>query len=216
MQQHKKINIAIIDDHQIVIDGITALLKGEHNIRIAYATTSPIDLLNQLPQQDVDVLITDYMMPEMNGLELSKEVKKQYPSIKILALSMNGKGDLVSNMIDEADIDGYVLKNIGKKELLEAIEKIANGGQYFPDEIIGELEKVHIIKKENIDAHLTTREIEIIRLIEKECSNKQIAEHLFISERTVETHRKNIFRKTSTNSVLGLIKYAYQHALIGS
>lgn len=211
---HNKINIAIIDDHQIVIDGITALLKGEQNIEIAYATTSPTDLLNQFSPQNVDVLITDYMMPEMNGLELSKVVKKMYPAIKILALSMNGKGDLISSMIDEADIDGYVLKNIGKKELIEAIEKIANGGQYFPDEIISELEKVHLIKQENIDAHLTTREIEIIKLIEKECNNKQIAEHLFISERTVETHRKNIFRKTNTNSVLGLIKYAYHHNLI--
>jgi two-component system, NarL family, nitrate/nitrite response regulator NarL len=85
---------------------------------------------------------------------------------------------------------------------------------YFTDEVLNELEKFSHLKKENEQVHLTSREIEIIKLIDKEQSNKQIAEALFISERTVETHRKNIFRKTSTNSVLSLVKYAYQHKLI--
>jgi len=127
---------------------------------------------------------------------------------------MNGEGSLVNEMINDADISGYVLKNIGKKELITAIEKIANGGIYFSDEVIEELKRVSNRKKENLEAHLTDREIEIIKLIEKEYSNKQIAEALFISERTVETHRKNIFRKTNTNSVIGLVKYAYEHRLI--
>jgi DNA-binding NarL/FixJ family response regulator len=107
-----------------------------------------------------------------------------------------------------------VLKNIGKQELLKALDKIAAGGIYFSEEVIDELQRSSQRKKQNEDAHLTDREIEIIRLIEKEYNNKQIAEALFISERTVETHRKNIFRKTSTNSVIGLVKYAYEHKLI--
>ena len=94
------------------------------------------------------------------------------------------------------------------------MKKIAAGGIYFSDEVIDELQRVANRKKQNEEAHLTDREIEIIRLIEKEYSNKQIAEALFISERTVETHRKNIFRKTNTNSVIGLVKYAYEHKLI--
>lgn len=127
---------------------------------------------------------------------------------------MSGQGDLVNEMINDADISGYVLKNVGKQELVKALEKIASGGIYFSEEVISELQRSSERKKQIEDAHLTDREIEIVRLIEKEYNNKQIAEELFISERTVETHRKNIFRKTNTNSVIGLVKYAYEHKLI--
>lgn len=127
---------------------------------------------------------------------------------------MSGQGDIVNEMINDADISGYVLKNIGKQELVKAIEKIAAGGIYFSEEVINEMKLARQRKKQNREAHLTGREIEIIRLIEKEYNNKQIAEALFISERTVETHRKNIFRKSNTNSVIGLVKYAYEHKLI--
>ena len=127
---------------------------------------------------------------------------------------MSGQGDLVNQMIEDADISGYVLKNIGKKELLKALEKISGGGIYFSEEVLEEMTRASDRKKENEEVNLTAREIEIIRLIEKELSNKQIAEQLFLSERTVETHRKNIFRKTNTASVIGLVKYAYEHKLI--
>ncbi|HQX96996.1 MAG TPA: response regulator transcription factor, partial [Chitinophagaceae bacterium] len=134
--------------------------------------------------------------------------------VKILALSMSGQGDMVNEMINDADISGYVLKNIGKQELITALEKIAGGGIYFSEEVLDEMQRAGQRKKQNEQAHLTDREKQIVRLIEKELNNKQIAETLFISERTVETHRKNIFRKTNTNSVIGLVKYAYEHRLI--
>jgi two-component system, NarL family, nitrate/nitrite response regulator NarL len=209
-----KISLGIVDDHQIVIDGLLSLLKDEPGFKFVFATTSSKEVLDKLKSMPVDILLTDVMMPELPGNVLAREVKKTFPAIKILALSMNGEGSLVNEMINDADISGYVLKNIGKKELVKAIEKVANGGIYFSDEVIEELQKVANRKKENEQAHLTDREMEIIRLIEKEYSNKQIAEALFISERTVETHRKNIFRKTNTNSVIGLVKYAYEHRLI--
>ncbi|HRI20212.1 MAG TPA: response regulator transcription factor, partial [Panacibacter sp.] len=141
-------------------------------------------------------------------------VRRLFPSIKILALSMSGQGDIVNEMINDADIAGYVLKNIGKEELSNAIIRISEGGIYFSDQVLDELERFSNMKKQNADAHLTQREVEIVKLIEKELSNKEIADSLFISERTVETHRKNIFRKTKTNSVIGLVKYAYEHKLI--
>jgi DNA-binding NarL/FixJ family response regulator len=209
-----KISLGLVDDHQIVIDGLLSLLKDEPQFEFIFATTCSKEVVGKLKVTPVDILLTDVMMPELPGNMLAKEVKKEFPKTKILALSMNGEGSLVNEMINDADISGYVLKNIGKSELIKAIEKIAAGGIYFSDEVIEELQKVSTRKKENQEAHLTAREIEIIRLIEKEYSNKQIAEALFISERTVETHRKNIFRKTVTNSVIGLIKYAYEHRLI--
>jgi two-component system nitrate/nitrite response regulator NarL len=209
-----KINLALVDDHQIVIDGITSLLKGHDKFKFAFATTDSSEVIDMIAQNPVDVLLTDVMMPKLPGNELAKQVKEKYPEVKILALSMSGQGDLVNEMIEDADISGYVLKNIGKKELIAALEKIAGGGIYFSEEVIDELQRTSERKKQKEEAHLTGREIEIIRLIEKEYNNKQIAETLFISERTVETHRKNIFRKTNTNSVIGLVKYAYEHKLV--
>lgn len=209
-----KITLALVDDHQIVIDGLTSLLKGHDKFKFAFATTNSSEVIERIAQTPVDVLLTDVMMPKLPGNQLAKQVKEKYPAVKILALSMSGQGDLVNEMIEDADISGYVLKNIGKQELITALEKIAGGGIYFSEEVIDELQRSSQRKKQNAEAHLTGREIEIIRLIEKEYNNKQIAETLFISERTVETHRKNIFRKTNTNSVIGLVKYAYEHKLI--
>lgn len=212
--KENRIILALVDDHQIVIDGLMSLLKGHERFVFAFATTDPTEVVNKLDTQPVDILLTDIMMPRLPGNELAKIVKHKFPQIKILALSMNGTGDLVNEMINEANVGGYVLKNIGKKELITALEKIAAGGIYFSEEVIQELQQTDQRKKENEEARLTSRELEIIGLIEKEFSNKQIAETLFISERTVETHRKNIFRKTNTNSVIGLVKYAYEHRLV--
>lgn len=214
VRMNRKISLALVDDHQIVIDGLMSLLKGHESFRLAFATTDPSEVLAKMGEIPVDILLTDVMMPVLPGNELARKVKEKYPAVKILALSMSGQGDLVNEMINDADISGYVLKNVGKQELVKALEKIASGGIYFSEEVISELQRSSERKKQIEDAHLTDREIEIIRLIEKEYNNKQIAEELFISERTVETHRKNIFRKTNTNSVIGLVKYAYEHKLI--
>ncbi len=209
----RKISLAIVDDHQIVIDGLKSMLHGYHDFEVVAECNEPLQMLEKLKQQQVDLLLTDVMMPVMNGAQLAKEVRRQYPDIKILALSMSGQGDLVNQMIDDADISGYVLKNIGRQEFIAALEKISAGGVYFSSEVLNEMAKASELKKENVQVNLTGREVEIIKLIEKEYSNKLIADSLFLSERTVETHRKNIFRKTRTNSVLGLIKYAYEHKL---
>lgn len=209
-----KIKIAIVDDHQIVIDGITSLLDNNHNICIIATATSGLDMLQIMQSTKVDILLTDIMMPAINGQDLAKKVKEHFPEIKILALSMSGQGYIVNKMIEDADISGYILKNIGKEELLHAIEKIYNGGVYFSEEVLNELQHFTSLQNENEMVNLTVREIDIIKLIEKEFSNREIANQLFISERTVETHRKNIFRKTGTGSVIGLIKYAYEHKLI--
>jgi DNA-binding NarL/FixJ family response regulator len=153
-------------------------------------------------------------MPEMNGLELTRAVKEKFPKIKILAITMFGECNTISEML-EAGINGYILKNTGKQELLSAVTKVAEGGMFFSDEVSEELMKPAPIESKNDElVSLNPREIEIVRLIEKEYGNAQIAESLFISERTVETHRKNIFRKTNTKSVVGLIKYAMEKKLL--
>ncbi len=212
--KNKKISLGIVDDHQIVIDGLKSLLHGHDGFEVVIECTQPLEMIKLIEDTPIDILMTDVMMPGLNGAELSKLVHQKFPEIKILALSMSGQGDLVNQMIDDADISGYVLKNIGKQELVKALEKISAGGIYFSEEVLHEMNRASDMKKENVEAHLTAREVEIIQLIEKELSNKQIAERLFLSERTIETHRKNIFRKTNTSSVIGLVKYAYEHKLI--
>ena len=209
-----KISLAIVDDHQIVIDGLKSLLHGHPVFSVDIECTQPEKMPELLEKKQVDLLLTDVMMPIMNGSDLAKIVHQKFPSIKILALSMSGEGDLVNKMIEESDISGYVLKNIGKADLLTALEKISDGGIYFSQDVLDELSKQAGKKKLREESNLTIREIEIIRLIEKENNNKQIAQALFISERTVETHRKNIFRKTKTSGLIGLLKYAYDQGLI--
>jgi len=127
----KKITLALVDDHQIVIDGLMSLLKGNDNFRFAFATTDPTEVVQKMTQSPVDILLTDIMMPALPGNKLAKQVKEKFPSVKILALSMSGQGDLVNEMINDADISGYVLKNIGKQDLIKALEKIAGGGIYL-------------------------------------------------------------------------------------
>jgi two-component system nitrate/nitrite response regulator NarL len=214
MLKKDQISLAIVDDHQIVIDGLLSMLKYNERIKFILTSTDPTEVISMLEETPVDILLTDVMMPVLPGNELARLVKQKFPSIKILALSMSGEGQLVSQMIDEANISGYMLKNISKAELGKALEKIAEGGIYFSKDVIDELQRANQRKKHNLEAHLTDREIEVIRLIEKEYNNKQIAEVLFISERTVETHRKNILRKTHTSTVIGLVKYAYEYKLI--
>lgn len=207
------IHIAIVDDHQLIIDGVLALLNEAKHIRVVFASTSPAETIRQLSTIKVDVLITDILMPEMNGNELAKIIKAKFPHIKILVLSMSGQGEMINNMINDADVCGYALKNIGKEELIAGIEKIAAGGIFFGEEVLKELDK-YCAQKKAPEVNITSREKDIIRLIEKEHSNKEIADILSISERTVETHRKNIFRKTNTHNVVGLIKYAYETKII--
>ncbi len=210
------IKIGIVDDHQIVIDGLIALLKNEDSIEISLTANTGKEMLDLLCTQKVDVLLTDVMMPEMNGLEFAEMVSILYPGIKILALSMNGEGTVIDQLVQKASISGYLLKQTNARELVYAIQKIANGGQFFPEEILDALDAVAQTKGEVEAAHLTQREIEVICLMEKDMSNKQIADQLHIAVRTVETHRKNIFRKTGTNNILSLVKWAYEHKLIPS
>ncbi len=210
----EKITLAIVDDHQIVIDGLKALLQGHPQFMVKVESNHPEEMEKILAGEPVDILLTDVMMPVMDGAQLARNIKNKFPAIKILALSMSGQGDLVNQMIDDSDISGYVLKNLGKQELITALEKISAGGVYFSNEVLEEMIKASERKKCSEEIHLTLREIEIIRLIEKEYNNKLIADTLFISERTVETHRKNIFRKTKTAGLIGLIKYAYENKLV--
>lgn len=202
--------ILLVDDHAILLDGVKNLLEKE-GLMVAGTAESAEKALQFLKTNDVDILITDFHMPGMDGLSLVNTVRRIQPSIKTIVLSMHDETHLVKEIL-RAGVNGYVLKKDTHKELLTAIQEVCQGRVYLSSDI----NKILITNLQNPDEGrlLTDREREILKLIAKEYSNKQIAEELFISERTVETHRKNIFKKTATNSLVGLIKFAYANNLI--
>ena len=209
-----KIRIAIADDHQIIIEGLVSLLNKYEGLQIVVTANSGTAMLELLQTNTIDILLTDVMMPGMSGIELAKKVRQLYPEVKIIALSMSGQAQTVSDMIEGADIAGYLLKQTNATELAAAVQKVYNGGIYFQEDILQELEKMGEQKQQVPVIKITNREKQLIALIEKDYSSKQIAAALNISLHTVETHRKNIMRKTNTGNVLLLVKWAYENNIL--
>ncbi len=203
--------IFLTDDHEILLDGLRKIIGEEDDLEVVGSASTVRDTLDQLTRLNVDLLITDYNLPDDDGLALVRIVKRKYPELKIIVLSMHDEGHLVKEILKEG-INGYVLKKDSHNELTNAIYAVKNGKIYLSSDVNTLLMKG--LHGEGEQKLLTDREREILKLISKEYTNRMIAEELFISERTVETHRKNIFRKTGTNNMVGLIKYAYANNLI--
>lgn len=204
-------NIFLTDDHEILLDGLKKIVQDEDQLDVIGTAGSVQSTMDQLTRLHVDLLITDYNLPDDDGLTLVRKVKRKYPDIKIIVLSMHDEGHLVKEILKEG-INGYVLKKDSHSELIDAIYAVKNDKIYLSSDVNTILMKG--LHGEGEQKLLTDREREILKLISREYTNRDIAEELFISERTVETHRKNIFRKTGTNNMVGLIKYAYANNLI--
>ncbi len=205
------LKIVLVDDHRIVLDGLKSLLDNDADFQVLAAVASSEEALQAIGQQQPDMLLTDYTLPGMTGLELAMLVKEKYPSIKRVLLSMHDEAHLIKQIM-KAGVDGYILKSIQQSELKAALLQIKNGMPFISPEITKMI--MTDMSSNQKDELLTAREQEIVKLIVKEYSNKAIAEKLFISERTVETHRKNIFRKTNTTSLVGLVKFAFGHNMV--
>lgn len=205
------ITVFIIDDHQMLIDGIKALLLNESEFKIVGEALRSTDAIDRVKKMDVDVMITDINMPEMNGIQFANAIRRIKPEQKILALSMFGDKAVITDMID-AGVKGYVLKNTGKQELITALKLIANGGTYFSGDVAKELNRVD----DSIDKRyiLTPREREIVRYVAQGLSHTEIGDKIHISPRTVDTHRTNIMRKLEVHSIAELIKIALQLKII--
>lgn len=203
--------VFLVDDHAIMLDGLVALLNSDEEIKVIGTAGTVQSALDFIKMNHLDILVTDYNLPDDDGLSLVRKVKRLFPEIKILVLSMHNEAHLVKEILKEG-INGYVLKKDSKEELINALYAIKKGNLYVSNEINSML--VNNLHQPDEQKLLTEREREILKLIAQEYTNKMMAEELFISERTVETHRKNIFRKTKTSSLVGLIKFAYANNLI--
>ncbi|NPD45395.1 MULTISPECIES: response regulator transcription factor [unclassified Lentimicrobium] len=215
-----KIKIILVDDHQLVRDGIKSLISDSFGIDIIGEASNSVELFKQLHQVMPDVILMDISLPNMSGIEITKILKKDYPKIKILMLSMYTSEDFIFNGL-KAGINGYLPKNTTRDELLLAIEEVHNGREYFSKSISNIILKSFVNSAKygnnaNDDkmSILTKRETEILKLVVEGVSNQHIADQLFISIRTVETHKTSIMKKLELNNTIDLVKFAIKNKII--
>ncbi|MFH6995086.1 response regulator [Flavobacterium sp. FlaQc-48] len=210
-----KINLLIADDHTMFLQGIASLLEQEPEINIAGKAFNGIEALEIIKKENIDLIILDISMPEMDGIALSKILKKDFLNVKILVVSTHSNIMIISRLI-RIGVNGYLSKNAEKSELLKAIHTIVNGENYFSKETA----EKHLLNSSKIEkqvsnlTELSSREKEILVLIAYEYNTAEIAEKTFISLNTVNTHRKNLLSKLNAKNTAGLVKYAVENGLV--
>lgn len=202
------IRVALVDDHALVRDGIKALLAVMAPLEVVGEAESGADAIEMVGRCQPDLLLVDISLRDMNGLELTRLLRSQYPSLKVLVLSMYDNYEYVSESV-RAGASGYVLKNSPSREIIAAIEAIASGGTFYSAEIAQRL-----IADKSTDNELTPRESQVLYKMAQGLNNKEMARELDISVRTVETHRLSIRRKLNIDKPAALVKYAIDHGII--
>lgn len=211
------IKVIVVDDHQIFIDGVKTIIDTMDNISVVAEANNGVDLIDCLSKTEADIILMDVNMPKMDGVEATKTVLEKYPQLKVLMLTMHDSKAYIEKLL-KTGASGYILKNTKKEELQTAIETVYEGGNYYSKEvtqqIMDSLQKHKKVKKSLGDVSLTEREKDVLRLIAQEHTTNEIAEKLFISHHTVESHRKNLISKLQVRGVGGLVKYAIQSGLV--
>jgi DNA-binding NarL/FixJ family response regulator len=199
------ISVFIIEDHPIVIDGIRTLIQDSGFATFAGSAQSAAEALKNLPTIQAEVVLLDINLPDMSGTELCKILRSKFPHLKILSLTTYLQRDFVDKMMENGAL-GYVLKNAPASEILEGISSVAAGEKYLCEEV------TKLIRKQDSDTlFLSRREIQVLSLIAEGFTTKEIADKLFISTLTVETHRKNLLTKLNARNMVSLIKIAMEY-----
>ncbi|KZN13377.1 response regulator transcription factor [Marinomonas sp. TW1] len=207
----KKIRVLLVDDHMLVLDGLQARLELEDNIDIIATASNGLEALEKAHESKPDLILMDVSMPVLNGLEATKRFKAELPSVKILMLSMHHDKEYILSLI-QSGANGYILKDVSSEELVQAINTVYQGGTYFSSGASDSLFSPATESKRYEE--LTKREVAVLKEVAIGLSNKEIAQSLSISVRTVETHRQNLKNKLDIHTSAGLIKYALEHELI--
>ncbi|HKK44028.1 MAG TPA: response regulator transcription factor [Balneolaceae bacterium] len=211
------ISVLIADDHEIVRYGISTYLSSAKDIEIVGEASTGEECIRLFKKENPDICLLDIGMPDKNGIETAKTIRDLDPDTKILILSMHIDKQILSDVL-EAGINGYLLKNTDKADLLNGIRAIMNGQQVFSDPISDLMTQSFLNqstnKKQNTGNDITERELEILQLIVDGLTSKEIAQKLFISPRTVDTHRANLMQKLELNNIAELVRYAIEHNLV--
>lgn len=215
----QKIRVLVADDHIIVAESLEFLINTMDGIEVVGTKKNGWEVLTFLETEETDIVLIDYHMPLMNGIETTIRIREKYPTVRIMLLTMAEEPTIIKEALI-AGASGYIVKKIEKKELEVAIKTVAGGKKYLSDEAVMQLAEIPNTNTpsgtEEIGESIpiTPREIEILKLIAQEFSNAEIAQKIIISPTTVETHRRNLMKKLGVNSALGLYKYARKHGLI--
>lgn len=209
------IRVALCDDHRIVTDGLQQLLSGVVGIECVGVSTNGIEALYLIEHIATDVLLTDLDMPEMSGLLLTQRVKAKHPRVRILVLSMHDEPAMVKQVMD-AGADGYLIKSAGREEVLLAIREVHAGRKHYGSGVMESFMKQGVKASEGsaLLKDLSEREVEVLAALAEGLGNKEIGEKLFISPRTVDTHRTNLMKKLDTHNVAGLVRIAIKAGLV--
>lgn len=207
------IRILLVDDHQMILDGLGYIFKQSKSFEVVAKVNSGKEALRILENIKIDIVITDLDMPGMTGLQLIKKIKEEHDGVKIIMLSMHSDTQLVKEVM-KSGADGYLLKTSNEEDMIIAVNQVYDGKKYFSTSITESLLNSSNKSTDEKSTLLTEREVEILRLISNGLSSTEIGEQLFISSRTVDTHRTNLMKKLDINNIAGLVRYAIQNKLL--
>lgn len=216
----KKIRILLADDHSVVRSGLRSIFKTNKDFSVVGEAANGLDALRLASRLKPDVVILDISMPKMNGIEAARAIKEKLPETKILILTVQEKEEYVYEMI-RAGANGYVLKDAEKREIFKAVRTVVSGGQFFSPHI-SKLIVDYFVKRNkdteekpaSAEKNLTKREKEILRLIAQGSSSREIAEKLYLSASTINTHRANLMQKLNIHDTAGLVRFALQYGIL--
>lgn len=217
------IRILIADDHKMFVDGIDSILKNEEDFEVVDRCYDGPAIFKSLGRHEVDVILLDVNLPGMNGIEVTERMVKEKPEVKILALSMYNEESFVSEILKKGAL-GYILKNTGRTELVTGIRTVFSGESYFSKDVTetimsGLMKKQKMTTSLKKNLHLpkiSRREKEVLALIVKEFTTQEIAEKLYISLKTVESHRSSLLSKLNARNSAGLVRIALENNLLDS
>lgn len=212
------IRIMLVDDHKVVRDGIKYYFEDQPDCEVVQEAGNGLEALEVLEKSPVDIVITDISMPEMDGIGLLKAIRERMPDQKVIALTMLSEVQHVKEMISHG-VNAYLLKNCNEEEILKAVREVQSGSTYFAKDVTQSLiddlaGKRRPKQRLTIETPLSAREKEVLKLIAMEHTNQEIADKLFISVRTVDSHKRNLLEKTGAKNIAGLVMYAVEHSLV--
>jgi len=208
--QEQRISLLVVDDHPMILEGMKAMMSQISFVSLVACCTSAFEAMEVLDRQRVDMVITDISMPEVNGVDLCGRIQRDHPSVKVLAMSTFKERSFVGQMLQQG-ASGYLLKSAGREEIEQAILNVFEGKLYISNEVGWGREAQKQMERLPI---LSSREKEVLQLIAEGLPNNQIAEKLFLSAHTVDTHRKNLLTKFGVNNTASLIHFASKHNII--
>jgi DNA-binding NarL/FixJ family response regulator len=215
----KTVKIFLVDDHQVIRDGLRALLEQNKRYKVVGEASSGREALEKIGTAKPDVVFLDLTMPGMNGMETAQELRSEFSEVKIIILSMHNETEYIAQCL-EYDVMGYVVKNDGGKEVVKALESVMQDKKYYSEAVAQAImekyrqQKREVIQAKQVAIEITNRERQVMECISKGLTNLRIAEELFISFRTVETHRANLMRKLEARNSVELVNKARAQKLV--